>query len=155
MAAKKSSDPVLAANAALLGALGCQQREAPELGILETHAKVQGVDADVLKEFEQWKVGKKIDAAMRGVSSPEEAKKTMMGLYKEGLRPTSGGSAVNFWYLVAQAAIDAKDSKLAKTGLEHFMKIGKEVGPSGARFESAIKKIKDGIEALGGKKKDG
>lgn len=119
--AKDPENKALKANVAILDFMGRSQRQkASTVAELEELAKVEGVDAEVAKEFGEVKKSEQIMDALRGMR--RDNGKALLALVKKGIVPPEGDDmSTQFWVMAADAAINAKDKKLATQAVEKFV----------------------------------
>ncbi len=139
--AKNPEDKVAAASAALLDAIGRQQRQEPDLDDLVEHTKVEGVDKEILAAFEAWREEKAMMKALRRPSSSYEFFKNTPPKNAEGL------IGAYFYLQVAMGAVDEEDAKTAKDVFARAQKIiesDEAIAKRLARFvEQVEKKMKE------------
>ena len=135
-----ADNQALAANVALLDALGRSQRKAPSVDELDKAAAVAGVDAKILERYNKWRKGQALQQAMQKFR--EDGGIAVYDIFKKGEAPEDGDpSAIGFYYYATKGAIKAGDAEAAMKTVDKFV----AEASKNPRFAERAKKDADGM----------
>ena len=139
----------LAANVALLDAMGRDQRPKPELEELDRAAETEGVAEDIVAMYRPWRTTEEF---MRSIyAQSEDNGASAFALFLAGKKPTgeSDGLVFSFYRAALEGAIAAEDAPRAFELLELW--IGAATDPDFAEWTAQqVQKYRARIEEIGG-----
>jgi hypothetical protein len=146
----KPDDKVLAANVALLDLSGRGQRPKPSMDEIAVHAKVPGVDPELVAKFEGMRKGETIGAAMQKYREDKGA--AVYKLYQSKMLPDAGSpSLIGYYRYAAEGALEAGQAADALKLIDLFVESGKGNPRMAERIQKDAESLRARAEEMKGK----